>query len=227
MTDANTIPKIRPIDLPKPGPRQPLSKQAPVGSVFGHWTVVEHLPARHGHRYLRCQCVCGAIRDVMGGHIVRGKSTNCGCKHSRDGNRTHGLSDTRTHIIWMNMLDRCRRPNNKNFHQYGGRGISVCQRWDRFENFLADMGEAPKGLTLDRIDNDGNYEPGNCRWATKKEQCNNKRTTVTMTLDGLTMRLEQWATVKGLTLAAIYHRRCRGWTDEQVLLTPQGGRRRG
>ncbi len=189
MPDSLPFDPTRKPELDKPGKRKPLTQQAPVGAAFAYWTVLEQLPARHGHRYLRCRCVCGEVRDLMGGHVVRGKSTSCGCKHARDGNRTHGLSDTRTHVIWMNMRDRCRRPGNKNYADYGGRGIRVCERWEQFEAFFADMGEAPAGLSLERRDNDGNYSPDNCVWASRKVQARNQRRTVRISHNGRTMAL--------------------------------------
>lgn len=90
-------------------------------------------------------------------------------------NTRHGLSNTPTHVTWMSMNQRCNDPGAVQYPYYGGRGITVCDRWQSFENFLADMGERPEGLTLDRIDGDGNYEPGNCRWATKSEQAKNRK----------------------------------------------------
>lgn len=206
-----------PKQLPKPGPRKALSDQAPVGSVFGHWTVLAHMPARSGHRYLQCQCSCGAIKDVMGGHVVRGKSTNCGCKRPRDSNRTHGLSHTRTHAIWLNMLDRCQRTTRKDYPHYGGRGIAVCARWLDFATFVADMGEAPVGLSIERLDNDGDYCPSNCIWATRKVQARNKRNTVRITHNGRTMALGDWADEIGVAPLTIWKRLKRGWTTAKAL----------
>ena len=117
--------------------------------------------------------------------LNNGNTKSCGClKKSILGNstRTHGLSNSRltgyanrTYGIWQAMRGRCMNPNNSRWESYGGRGIMVCRRWDKFENFLFDMGEALKGLTLERIDVDGNYTPNNCKWATWEEQAKNKR----------------------------------------------------
>lgn len=108
---------------------------------------------------------------------------------------------------------------------YGGRGISVCQRWESFESFLADMGERPDGLSIDRINNDGNYEPGNCRWATRAEQNNNRSVTVFLTLRGRTQLLSAWASELGVSYDTLKRRRLDGWPDEKILTQPIRGRK--
>jgi hypothetical protein len=115
-------------------------------------------------------CVCGDTFLTGIWEFLAGKTTSCGCLRYK-----HGGSETREYSTWEGMLARCRNKNSKGYRYYGARGISVCERWLKFENFLADMGPKPEGRTLDRINNDGNYERGNCRWATNHEQRINKR----------------------------------------------------
>lgn len=125
---------------------------------------------------------------------------------------------------WRNMIQRCTNPKSVGFHRYGGRGIVVCDRWLTFENFLADMGEIPKkGLTLERKNNDGNYEPGNCRWATRKEQSRNISTNHILTHpDGRSLPVSQWAEIFGCNVSTLFFRIASGWTDEKILTTPIG-----
>ena len=123
-----------------------------------------------------CKCDCGKTKIVRGSSLRNGLTQTCGC--SRSGNLyalKHGMSNTSTYNIWSSMKDRCLNPHDVAYKYYGGRGIKVCTRWLKFENFLSDMGERPQGLTLDRIDNDKNYELSNCRWTTYHQQILNSK----------------------------------------------------
>ena len=151
------------------------------GEQFGQLTVLARAESnRHGKAQWLCACSCGPKSIVAGVDLRRSdrKATrSCGCRQRKatsDANRTHGQSETRAYSIWRTMWRRCTDPSSVAWGRYGGRGISVCEAWRDLGTFMADMGEPPSGRTLDRIDPDGNYEPGNCRWATPKEQAANK-----------------------------------------------------
>lgn len=139
--------------------------------------------------------------------------------------RTHGhacgRSPTPTYVSWAAMRARCTQPSHPKFALYGGRGISVCDRWQTFENFLADMGERPEGTTLDRHPNrDGNYEPGNCRWATDSEQNSHRSNNHLLTLEGVTLTVAAWARRVGLSKSTLRMRLAAGWSTEAALTTP-------
>jgi hypothetical protein len=148
------------------------------GRRFGRLVVAELAKRHGGHVHWRCLCDCGKETVVRASHLVGALTTSCGCQQRENTIArftTHGMSSTREFSSWSAMLARCENKNHPHFKDYGGRGISVCNRWRKFSNFYADMGPRPRGLTLDRINNDGNYEPGNCRWADWFQQAANRR----------------------------------------------------
>lgn len=152
------------------------------GRRFGRLAVISRAPndARNVVRW-HCECDCGETISAYRGNLLRAKTTSCGCfftEQLRARVTTHGKTKSRTYRSWAAMIARCTNPSEPGYANYGGRGIGVCDRWRKFENFLADMGERPPELSLDRYpDHNGNYEPGNCRWATWVQQQRNKRST--------------------------------------------------
>jgi hypothetical protein len=160
------------------------------GQQFGNWTAVERGETRSTRIHWVCRCICGATRQVSGAHLVGGRSCGCGCvrpEGAENARFKHGKSNTVEHSTWMRMLDRCGNPNNPGWHNYGGRGIAVCERWaGSFEEFLADVGTRPSSRhSIDRYpEKDGDYEPSNVRWATPTQQSRNLRKNVMVDLDG-------------------------------------------
>lgn len=148
-----------------------------IGQTFHRLKVVGVSDKKSGgHRLLTCSCECGAERYVRAHSLRSGVTKSCGCLH-KEVKRVHGLFGTDEYNVYNGMMQRCNNTKHPSYSRYGGRGIKVCDRWlESPLNFLSDMGERPDGLSLDRIDNDGDYEPSNCRWATWEEQARNKST---------------------------------------------------
>lgn len=184
---------------------------------------------KHGQTLWLTKCDCGKEKIALGGGMVCGHTRSCGClkiSTSKTSRRTHGYCSggkTDEYKIWLGMKKRCVNKNAKSYEHYGGRGIKVCRRWMKFENFLEDVGLRPsKNHSLDRFPNkNGNYEPGNVRWATQKQQCGNKRTNLVIEFRGETMTAGEWADKLGIKRFTLY---CRlngyGWSIERALTTP-------
>jgi hypothetical protein len=151
------------------------------GQRFTRLTVVRVNRNEDRTMYWDCLCDCGNTKVYTSAMLLSGHVKSCGClkreilTSSAPKNKTHGMSKSKTYKSWVSMIQRCENQKNHNYHRYGGRGVTVCDRWRAsFDDFMADMGERPDGMTLDRVDNDGSYEPGNCRWATPAEQSSNR-----------------------------------------------------
>lgn len=181
--------------------RRPIS----IGQKFNKLTVLKFVgPSNHPQSVLLCQCECGNKKVANAREVWRGKTKACGCLMSAG---THQMTGTPTYRTWKAMKQRCFNKKHPQRKQYGGRGITVCERWkNSFELFLADMGEAPKGKSIDRINNDGNYEPGNCRWATAKQQSRNNSGNKNITFNGITLCQNAWAEKLGICGPTLRHR---------------------
>lgn len=197
-----------------------------VGKTFGRLKVTERTRCTIKHEYYySCVCVCGASKEVRGSHLNSGDIRSCGC-FREERLVTHGAAKngkrTTEYRIWAMMHVRCSNPKELNYQYYGGRGIKVCRRWKKFENFLVDMGNRPSSkYTLDRINVNGCYKPSNCRWATRAEQNSNrrpfKRSNQVATAFGKTLKISQWAKLYGISLNTLKGRLCRN-NDLEVAL---------
>lgn len=199
------------------------------GKTFGRWTVLGPASNNDGHYYWRCRCECGSMKNVYGPSLKRGKSTGCGCYFRQrliERNTTHGKHYDPANRVWVAVIQRCTNPNCSSYHKYGALGIRVCKRWrESFKAFLEDMGPRPCGTTIDRIDNDGHYEPGNCRWATPKQQARNTSRNVFITHNGDTLTISAWAERLGFNNVTLWTRiRRLNWPIEEALTKPLRGR---
>lgn len=194
------------------------------GKVFGRLTVIEWAGSWNQQNFWICHCECGDPAynpvTVYVGSLTSGNTTSCGCT-----TRKHNMTRTRIYHAWYNMIRRCTDSSLQDYCNYGGRGITVCERWLEFENFYADMGERPKGCTLDRLDNDAGYSPENCAWRTYKEQATNKRNNRLVLWRGETKATSQWEEDErlvaiGLTSGCIRTRLDAGWSVEEAMTIP-------
>lgn len=196
------------------------------GQTFGRLTVTGKYPLSLNGRRANwiCRCVCGAEVILRDRALISGNTRSCGCLARdlrADRHRTHGRSKTREYGRWNSMVQRCINPQVASYPRYGGRGITVCDRWRTFENFLADMGPIPSPeYQIDRIDNQGDYSPENCRWADRRTQMNNKGCTCWIEWRGERKPLTNWADVTGIPACEIHRRLKRGWSVDRALTQP-------
>lgn len=192
------------------------------GDKFGRLTAICPTDQRiSGSIVWKCICDCGNEKMVSRLCLVTAKVKSCGClnlQSQRETHTKHGMHATPTWHAWKDMKARCSNPNLPNYQSYGGRGITVCERWrTSFQNFLQDMGVRPDEMTIERIDNNGNYEPGNCRWATRFEQASNTRRNRFVEIAGQRKTVSQLAREIGVSRHFVRDRLNRGMTPEQVV----------
>jgi len=195
---------------------------------YGRWEIVSEAGVVEvgvkrviKRRAVLCRCECGTERVVIFNNLVSGISKSCGCmklEAIHASNYMHGRNTSdATYRVWLAMRDRCRNPNSEKFKNYGGRGIKVCERWESFETFLADMGEKPTGKSIDRINVNGNYEPSNCRWATAYEQSRNRTDNRILVVHGEQINLTDCATKYGMNVSTLHGRLAKGMSPEEAI----------
>lgn len=191
---------------------------------FGMLTAIRVSHRRNGYIYWLWKCDCGRDYIQLPGNVKSGNTRSCGCNRiysTAEARKTHGMSKSNTYRIWWGILCRCQNENYHAYKQYGGRGIKVCDRWNIFENFLEDMGERPsKELSIDRIDGSGDYEPSNCRWATRTQQQRNVKSNRMITVKGVTKCISEWAEITGIKKGTISTRLRIGWSAEDAITKP-------
>lgn len=196
-----------------------------VGEKYNMLTVVERLPNDNsGSTVWLCKCDCGNYTKVRGKNLKNGAVKSCGCLKQISHTKTHGKSKTRIYNTWASMKSRCLNPNDNSYFRYGGRGICVCEEWiNSFESFYDWSMENgyTDSMTIERKDNDGNYCPENCRWATQKEQCRNRRTNAVFEYMGEKHILTEWCEILNLEYKFVHNRIRHGWSFERAISTPK------
>lgn len=174
-----------------------------IGNRFGNLVVLSEVAERNknGHILYTCECDCGNKKNILGSSLRQKLTTSCGCVHKKKITK-HGMDGTKVYRTWVGMRNRCNNPNNRRFHDYGGRGIYVCNEWNNsFDAFYLDMGEPKPNQSIERIDNSKPYCKENCVWATNKQQCNNRRSSVVVYFDGIEMTVEEYSKKVGLSVS--------------------------
>lgn len=199
---------------------QILKSKEMVGQKFGRLTVVSEAP-RLSAKNVRwnCLCECGGKTIVQGGTLRTGKQKSCGCLQIESAFK-HGQEGTKVYFAWAAIKQRCLNKKCKSYKDYGARGINIFEEWLKFENFYAAVGDAPDGMSIDRIDNQKGYEPGNIRWTSMEVQNNNRRITVLISMFGKTQSLTMWAREYKISPISIKSRLKLGWSFEDALLKP-------
>ncbi len=203
------------------------------GDKYGRFKILQEIFEPGRYRKFQCECSCGVIKIVQLDTLRLGKVISCGCYRSENFkkiNLRHGYSKrskrSKIYQVWHSMKQRCQNPKNKSYPRYGGRGIEVCERWQKFINFVEDMKEPQHGQSLERIDNARGYSKENCKWATVWEQAANKRNNRLLTYGGKTQMLAQWGRETGIARDTLSSRIKKGWTPSQVINTPRYARRK-
>lgn len=194
------------------------------GKRYGYLVVLEFVETGKRNAHWLCRCDCGKEKVIAGRCLREGKTVSCRCKKKglRHGHCPSG-KPTPEYRSWNKMKDRCLNPANEAYADYGGRGITICERWLKFDNFLADMGSRPSGTTLERVNNKKGYMPSNCKWGTRLEQNNNSRWNTRITYRGRTQTIAQWARELSIPSNRISKRLGEGWSVEKTLSTPAVG----
>lgn len=189
------------------------------GQTFGRLVVVSYVGRDSLRTLWNCLCSCGNEKVISTIGLRHSRTQSCGCYHwerFHASHTTHGMCDTPTYHTWAAMIQRCTNPKTENYARYGGRGITVCESWLKFDAFFADMGERPKGKTLDRKDNDKGYSPENCRWATDHEQRRNTGRTRMITWSGKTQTAKEWAAELQIAYSTLISRLRMGWSVDEA-----------
>lgn len=203
------------------------------GRKFGRLTPLyrvpnETTPKKAAIITWKCRCDCGIEKAIGAAALKSSNTKSCGCQKTESSTAlltTHGKTGSGVHNSWSNMRKRCLDSNYRFYRNYGGLGIRICDRWMKFENFLEDMGDRPAGKSIERRENNGNYEPGNCFWATMRQQCVNKRNSRFIEVEGERLHINEWSKRCGIGVGTLRSRMQKGWSQKDAVTLPLGSAR--